>query len=357
MTKKIITEIFAYILAALAVWCCIIFVKDESFVQREIISAIQRCLNIIIPSLFAFMALSGIIISSKIYKYICKPLYPISKYIFNMPNELFFVFLLGNVAGYPVGSKLLVQLVKENRITKSSAGILNCFCYNGGPAFYIGTIGLSVFGNSSVGIIIFLSIITANSVVAVILNRILKLKYIASDEKLSLTSDVLIDSVISAGKSMFVICTTIIFFSALMALAESNGLFNILSSLGLSENQCTLTKSIFEISYLSQLSGTPYAFIPYAAAICSFGGICVLTQIKAIVGKTYSLKYFFVARIFASALSFFTCKLIINHCQPEILTAVSTKAQIVTQPDNIVPSLCLVAMISIIFMHKKATCN
>lgn len=357
MTKKVFNEIFAYIATAFIVWCCIMLIKKEYYIQNEIYEAVKRCLNVIIPSLFALMALSGIIISSKIYTYISKPFYPVSKYILGIPNQLFFIFLLGNISGYPIGAKLIKQLTEEHKINQKTAEILNCFCFSGGPAFFTGVIGLTVFNNSKIGIIIFISVVTANTILAIILNHIFKPKYTEAAEKVCITSDCIIDSVISAGKSMFIICVTIVFFSAIMALAESNGFFDIFKSLGLSQNQCILIKSIFEVSYLSQLSGTPYSLIPFISAICSFGGICVLTQIKAIVGKVYSLKYFLAARIISSALSWLICTIIMKFYKPEIITAASVNVKIVTQENNIIPSLCLIAMIIIITIHKKATHN
>ncbi|MGN0601328.1 MAG: hypothetical protein ACI4I7_01315 [Oscillospiraceae bacterium] len=355
MIKRIIDELTAYILAALLIWCCILLIRDQQFIHSDIILSVQRCINVIIPSLFAFMAFSGIIIGSKIYIYISKPFYPLSKYIFKMPNELFFIFLMGNISGYPIGAKLLVQMTEEHKISSKTASVLNCFCYGGGPAFFTGAIGLTVFSSSKIGLIIFTSAIISNTLIAVILNRIIKPKYTPEKQSVSLDSDCIVNSVISAGKSMFIICTTIIFFSVIISLLDSNGFFNILKSSGLSDNQLILIKSVLEISNLSELSGNSISLIPYVAGICSFGGICVLIQIKAIVGRTYSLKYFFISRILSSFLSGIICSLILRFYKPEVVTAAVANAKIVVQPNNTIPTLCLIAMIIIIFMHNEAT--
>lgn len=357
MIKKFSKELIAYISSALIVWFCILLIKQEGCIHAQIVSAIDRCLNVIIPSLFAFMAFSGIIINTGLHSYISKPFYPISKYIFAMPNELFFVFVLSNVSGYPIGAKLLVQLTEENKISKRTASIMSCFCYGGGPAFYSGVVGMTVFGSTQIGIMIFLSVIAANLVIALILNRIYKPQYIKEKQSIKFNSETIVDSVISAGKSMFTVCATIIFFSVIISLLEVNGFFETFKALGLSENQCTLIKSLFEISNLSELTDSNINLLPFICGICSFGGICVLIQIKAIVGKSYSLNYFLVSRVMSMPLSGAICSLILKYYHPKVVSAAAVKAQIVARPDNMIPSACLIAMIMILFMHKKAARN
>lgn len=354
MIKKISKELTAYISAALIVWCCILLIKHEGCIHNQITESIQRCLNVIIPSMFAFMAFSSIIINSRIYTYISKPFYPISKYIFAMPNELFFVFIMGNISGYPIGAKLLTQLVEENKISKRSAAVLNCFCYNGGPAFYSGAIGMTVFGSSNIGIIVFISTVTANAIIAVILNRLCKHEYTDQKQGLELNSDTIVNAVMSSGKSMFTVCITIIFFSVITSMLDINGFFDLFKSAGLSDSQCTLIKTIFEISNLSELKDNDLSSLPFICALCSFGGICVLMQIKSIVKNTYSLKYFIGVRLLSMPLSGMVCWIIMKFYSPEIIPAAAVSSQIVAQPDNIIPSACLAAMIIILFMHKKA---
>lgn len=353
MFKKIIKEVSAYIFAAILVWVCVSLIINENAIQNSIINAVNRCLNVIIPSLFTYMSLSGIIIGSKIYTYISKPFYPIAKYIFNIPEELFFVFILGNIFGYPIGAKLLTQLVQENKISRKSAEIMNCFSFGGGPAFFTGTIGLTVFYNSKVGIIIFASSLITNMILALIMCRIYKIEYNPSHEVPVFSSDILIDSVISAGKSLFIICITIIFCSAIIGIIDTH---NTLEWIGLSDNTCVLLKSIIEVSVLSELQSNSYTLIPIISAICSFGGICVLAQVNAIVGKTYSQNKFYISRLISPCITWLVCTILLKIFKPEFIPA-SMQIQLSNQSHNIIPTLCLIAMIAILFIQKKAVRN
>lgn len=354
MTKKILKELFNYILGGFLIWCCIILIKHQGAIHQAIFNAILRCLNIIIPSLFAFMVLSSIIISSKLYTYISKPFYLITKFILAIPNQLFFVFLMGNISGFPIGAKLIRQLLEENKINKKTAEILICSCYGGGPAFFIGAIGMTLYGTTNVGIIIFISIVSANILTAMILNRSFKISFKTETKNITLNSDNIVNSIISAGKSMFIICVTIIFFAVVVAILESNGLFQFFSNIGFSESQCTLIKSILEISNLSELKNAGFNLLPQITAICSFGGICVLMQIKAIVGKAYSLKNFFISRVASAITSGFICKMILHFFMPKSIYTVAVNPQPIITSNNVIPSVCLIGMIMIVYLNKKA---
>lgn len=353
--KKAIKELIAYLAAGLTVWLCILIISNGNSVINGITRAIERCLNVIIPSLFAFMAISGIIINTKIYQYISKPFYPITKYILRMPNSLFFVFLLGNISGYPVGAKLLVELKKQNIIDKRTAEVMSCFCYGGGPAFFTGTIGLAVYGNTKVGLIIFLSVSAANFIIAIIMCRIFKLHCSETNEKIVFSSDNVIQAILSTGKSLFTICITILFFSVFMSLLDSEGIFSLVKQIGLSDNVCTLIKSFFEITNVSDLSPKSYKVIPFIAGICSFGGICVLMQVKAVVGKNYLMKLFIVTRFVAAILSTIICYLIMKSTIPVTLQAISDKTVFKLEADSFIPSLCLIVMIFTISFRKQIT--
>ena len=70
MLKRLAKELCVYILAGVVIWFCIITISGGESVKLGISEAVDRCMNIIIPSLFVFMALSQILVSSGLY-YCC----------------------------------------------------------------------------------------------------------------------------------------------------------------------------------------------------------------------------------------------------------------------------------------------
>lgn len=80
------------LLSAAAILYCVLLIINAEAVTDGITESIFRCINIIVPSLFAFMAVSGVIIKSRIYSYISKPFHFFSKYILNVPDNLFLFY-------------------------------------------------------------------------------------------------------------------------------------------------------------------------------------------------------------------------------------------------------------------------
>lgn len=353
MYRKILKEVFLYITAGFIIWYCCILIINGVSIKEGITEAIERCLNVIIPSLFAFMAMSEIITESGLYSKISAPFALVSKYILKIPPQLFFIFLLGNIAGYPVGIKLLSSMTQKKQISKRTAEIMSCFCYCGGPAFYSGTIGIAVFGNTRAGIIIFLSIVITNLLMSAVLCRIFKIEENSFKKEISISPQLFTDSIISAGKSLFTICILVVFFSTVMSAAEHYRIFEILQSLGFSENAVTLFKSLLEITAISELSGQPFGLLPMAAAVCSFGGICVIIQVIALNKKAFPLKMFMASRLVSALLSAVFCNILSEFILPDSIPAAAITKSCFVKTDNFIPSICLILMILLLMMKKR----
>jgi len=270
-----------------------------------------------------------------------------------IPPQLFFVFLLGNTAGYPVGVKLLSDLCQRKIISQRTAKIMSCFCCCGGPAFYSGTVGLAVFGCTGAGVAVFVSILAANFLTALVLGRAINEDKKTSKPTFRLDGRMFTDSVISAGKSLFVICVMIVFFGAFMSSLEYCGAFSFLkNAFSLSENELVLVKSCLEITSLTELSGSPFYLLPFIAAVCSFGGLCVIIQIAAL-GVDFSLVPFFISRLTSAFLSAVICRFIYPFFIPDsVLTSVTNNVKFV-KVNNFVPSFCLIMMILLLTLKKR----
>ncbi len=342
-----------YLLGVAAFCYCIALIVNAKAVSEGIIDSIVRCINIIIPSLFAFMAVSGIIIKSRLYYYISRPFHFISKYVLRLPDNLFFIFILGNVCGYPIGIKLLSEMVKEGRISAKNAEIMSCYCYAGGPAFLTGAVGLAVFGNKKIGLLIFASVLISNILMAVILNRIYKINGNDTGENLNLSPEVIINSAVDAGKSLFVMCILIVLFSTVMSVMESCNVFDFIAGkFNISYNGLVLIKAFFEISSVTQLSGAPYRFLPLITSLCGFGGLCVMLQIPAVNANMFSLKKFFLSRILFFAIQYIVSSMVFMLFSSKYVPASSQNTQIIVDFNNFVPSICLIMMIFLLVLRK-----
>lgn len=343
--------------------CCVLAVIYSKETASAVRVASERCLTVIIPSLYIFTALSGLLIKSGIYKAIGRPFSFFSRHILRMKDEHFGIFLISSFAGYPIGAKLISEMYDSGKIKKAEAERLLCVCYSSGPPFLIGTVGMSLFGPQNAlkaGLAMFLAIFLCSLAAAFVLLRKEPAPPVSAEKlHIKLSADDLVSSVINGGKSMFVICAVIIFFAAFAEILSQTGIIRILSDSLSSvtgifpEKSAVLIRSVFEISNISELDVSSAALYPAAASLMSFGGICVLLQIKAMVGKRFSLKPFLTARIFCAALSYPMVKFVFWLLNIDVSSSVMHNICAVSRDISPIPTVFLLIM-TILLLSKKS---
>ena len=259
---------------------CLLVYNTESI--TAITNAINRCITIIFPSLFGFMIVTSFLLESGICNLISKPFIPISKYIFGMDTEIFTVFLFSLIGGYPAGANLVRKLYDSDKITKKQANYYSACFYCGGPAFIFGLYG------TTVGKFVYLSIIISNLIILIVNNLLFRKENEINNKKtkININTKMLINTVNSNFYILSKVCAMIIAFS-----------FFIVPL-----NHLIIDKRVFpfiEISYITEVTVSPI----FASMIFSFGGLCVIMQVKAILSELLELKVFFVIRLTSSALS------------------------------------------------------
>ena len=321
-------------------------------ISAAVSEAVNRCLNIIIPSLFAVMALSQLLISGRGAKVLAIPFYPVRKLILPLDSELFTLFIISVLSGYPVGLRLISQLYRQGRIDKSSAENMCCFCYCGGPAFYCGAVGRGVFGDSDVGWLIFVSIFLSDLLVGAVMTRLHPFKVRSCASSSVPGAEALTDAVTDTGRALFGVCMMIMFCSALMAVPEAAGVFDLIHSyFNINHNTLTLIKACFEISFLTQLRGTPYGLLPEITAVCTMGGGCIILQLIALKDRELSLKKFLLTRLPAAIISAVFCSAL-SPLFVGVAKQASTQSGLLVNFNNFIPSICLISMIFLLNLKK-----
>lgn len=97
-----------------------------------------------IISLFPFLVLMNLLLKTGLSDLFIRPFYYILRPVFKNTSDAIFVIFFGFLCGFPLGAKCVVDLYKNNKISKENAEYLLCFANNIGPAymlgFFIGTI-------------------------------------------------------------------------------------------------------------------------------------------------------------------------------------------------------------------------
>ena len=122
--------------------------------SRENLQACKDGLNLwvqgVVPSLLPFFIACELLSYTNIIDFLGTRLKKIMRPVFNVPGEGAFPLVMGVISGYPVGAKTVTNLRKEKICTKEEAERLLTFTNNSGPLFIIGTVGISLFGNTTI---------------------------------------------------------------------------------------------------------------------------------------------------------------------------------------------------------------
>jgi len=340
---SVVRSIVAFILTKLILAAMII---DASGLAVSVVKAVETCLYTIIPALFGFMVISSFLLKSGLYRIVFKPFYLLFSYVIKLNEEEFGIFLLSLFGGYPVGAKLLVESHKKN-----TEHILP-FCYCPGPGFVIAVVGIGIFSNAKVGLAVYISNVLTCVLLAIILSAKNKKGFPYKPQKsetnqsLKCSRDVFISSVMSASSALFPVCAIVVTFGVLNHVLRFYGIERIFALLG--EGFDIFFFAVMEISNASKLPPS-LSFLPIIAALFSFGGLCIITQIPAITKQKIPLKRFFLWRIPAALMSALICKLIvinglltIDYTVPVITRA--TGVILPSQAQNPIASAALLIM-------------
>ncbi len=174
--------------------------------------------NIIIPTLFPFFILSDLWAQSLAVS-------PDSllgrtfKRMFGISGSGASAFICGMFCGFPIGVKASMDSYELGRINRDEAQLLCALASNPSCAFVISGIGLGMYGDINIGILLYFCIIISALTVGCIF-RIKDSNNYFCDDNFGQSFN-LVDSIKNAGLSSVAVSSYIIFFSALNALFRS----------------------------------------------------------------------------------------------------------------------------------------
>lgn len=144
------------IVAACAMLVIILDAKTAVSAARD---GVQLCICTVIPSLFPFFVLSGMI-NSCLLGLRFGLLRPLGK-LCKIPEGGESLLVLGFLAGYPVGAQLITQSCREGKLSRQTARRMLGFCSNAGPAFLFGMLSPLFTGPAVVWILWGIHIVSA----------------------------------------------------------------------------------------------------------------------------------------------------------------------------------------------------
>lgn len=92
----------------------------------------------VLPTLLPFIIITNLLLHTRAIDWILTITSPVLCYIFRVTPYGSFAVLTGFLCGYPMGSKVTADLLKEDMITSKEGRYLLSFCNNTSPMFIIG---------------------------------------------------------------------------------------------------------------------------------------------------------------------------------------------------------------------------
>jgi len=227
---------------------------------------IALCLNVITPSLFPFFVLSSLVVDLGLAARLGRAMEGLMRPLFRVSGSCAAAVALGFVGGYPVGARTALQVYEQGLCSKTEAERLLAFCNNSGPAFILGVVGAGIFGDSRVGLLLYLTHALASLLVGLLFRFYGRDRASSAAQRTKPIETVTLPAAFTgavgrAMQSTLSICAFVIFFSVVLRLLTAYGVLGLaaqlFSRLGLQPEWARrLVAGLLELSSgVSSLSG------------------------------------------------------------------------------------------------------
>ena len=316
------------LLVCIALFAAAVYSHTE--VAQAVVAAGNRCVMVIIPSLYLCSVLAAFCIRTGLLETAAVPLNGLSRKLLRMDGIFLLILLFSQIAGYPVGAQLVRQMLEKGSITALEARRMLCCCFGCGPAFLLGTVG-GCLGEEAC-VLLMAAVILPNFVLGLVLMRGCRAD--AGSRELSLHASDLTAAAQSGASAMLKIFTMIVLFAALTVMFRTSSY--------LPDAAAPLLEISNLTEFLRQGGG-----LPAAAAFLSFGGLCVHVPNAAIYGENFPFLNFWTARLGCAACTYWLCHFGLRFCFGTAAFPTALQLQPyepkLTQ-EGILPVLCLVVM-------------
>ena len=302
-------------------------------------SGLKLFANSVVPSLLPFFIATELLSNTNIIEIIGKLLNKFMRPIFNVPGEAAYAFLIGIISGYPVGAKIVTNLRNDGICSKSEGERMLALCNNSGPLFILGTVGISLFKSSEIGIILLITHILSCITVGIIMGLIDRIQiYYGYKENLvevrsnkitdiSSIGEILGTSIKNAIFTVTIVGGFVVLFSVIISILNESKIIDFICTIinpifktfniDLNLSKALITGLIELTNGVSLASSFNSKLISHQVIMCAFllgfGGFSVLLQVLSITSKSdMSIKSYFIGKVCQAIFAAFYTYIIFN---------------------------------------------
>lgn len=305
----------------------LLFLRGKTCKQQNL--GLLLFANSVVPALLPFFIATEVLSHTNIVLKIGELFNRYMRPIFNVPGIGAYALVMGIISGYPVGAKIVTNFRNNGLCTKAEAERLLAFTNNSGPLFIIGTVGIAMFGNTEIGILLFITHLISSLLVG-FLFRFWKYNdkekihvsknTTSSNTNISFSNlgEVLSDSILNAVHTIVIIGGFVVLFSVIISILNNCGFFNAITmiltpffkNINISADFISpiisgiieLTNGLSSVCNISSKAISVNIII--SAFLLGFGGFSVLLQVLSIISKSdISIKAYFVGKLLQGAIA------------------------------------------------------
>lgn len=252
----------------------ILFIFLSDSIRQSILSSLSLCVKIMLPALFPFFILSGMLVD------------------FGLDMLLpptWCSFFIGTICGYPLGTRTVCAYYKQNKLKKTQASRLLACTANASPAFVVVAIGAAILQSKKIGFLLLFCQFINSFILFCLLIPKGNSSLCSSYTEISFVPS-LINNTKNATQQILFTCSLTIVFGIIC---------DLVSPLIANETINKLLVGFIEILHGCALLGTHDILIIAAVLGCS--GLCVWFQCIYFIRSTdLSIKYLIFGKIHAT---------------------------------------------------------
>lgn len=309
------------------------------------------CGQILIPSLFPFLVLTGFMIRCGIVHGVGRRISPLTRRIFGFSGAAATAMLLSFLGGYPAGAAAVAGLCEQGEIDDREASRLLRACVNAGPAFVIGGVGVGMLGSVKAGILLMLAHWIASLITTLLFRAKPHDTRIAPAEPASVGTAVAA-SVHAATTALLAMCGFVLLSSALLSLVDALAAANTPHAVWRSIIACVCEVTNGCVEGASMGTAAPF----WLGATLGFGGLSVHGQIAVTVAPRRLVdRRFYAARLLHALLGGCLSAVLFRLFPPDdtAVSAATALSAFVATPNTAVhiSALAALMLLSVLFLY------
>ena len=349
-----------YLLAASAAAAAVGLLWKTKEVSQGVRAGLGSCAAVIIPSLFPFMILAGLIAATQAGAVLSRAVSGFTRRVIGMPENLGAVLLMSFVGGFPVGARMLSDMLARREIDRETAERALCCCVNAGPSFLISAVGAGMLGSRAAGLALLGAQVLSSLAVGALAFRGARAGSppARAPER---SRDAFVNAVRSAASGILSICAFVVAFSAVTALLRAVGLTGALAG-ALGKLFPALGEPFFTAALAGLLEATGgciaaaslggRAGFLLCAFLVSFSSLSIIFQVRSCFFDGCGVRFgrFYRSRLLHGGLTTLFAALFARWLPPAVLAASASLSAPVPRadPHAVLPALCLLCMCSIL---------